>query len=81
MLNQLDCHIHLTATQIEAWYRGQVKQVIAQSTDGRRIQLPIHHLQPYFEHLGVHGLFRLVFTDAGEMVSLNRLDSKDSHIP
>lgn len=72
-MQQLIVDLALPADRFLAWYRGQADRVLMRSRDGRSISLPAHHLRPFLTHEGVHGSFVLKFTDAGKLVSLERL--------
>lgn len=65
--------ICLPADRLQAVYRGQANRVLVVSRDGRRINLPAHHLRRFMTHSGVHGSFELEFDDAGQLLALRRL--------
>lgn len=65
--------IALSAEKLLAVYRGEANRVLLFSRDGRRVSLPAHHLRPFLDHRGVNGTFRLEFSDAGELLDLQRL--------
>ena len=52
---------------------GERLQAIYGSRDGRRVNLPAHHLRPFIGHDGVHGTFRLDFSEDGRLLALQRL--------
>ena len=41
---------------------GDAGAILLRSRDGRRVNLPAHHLRPFIGHDGVHGTFRLDFS-------------------
>jgi len=65
--------ISLPADRLQALYRGQANRVQVTSRDGRRVNLPAHHLRPFVTHAGVHGSFELEFDDSGRLLALRRL--------
>jgi len=65
--------IYLPADRLQAVYRGDANRVLVVSRDGRRINLPAHHLRPFITHSGVRGSFELEFDDAGLLLALRRL--------
>ena len=64
----------LPAERYLAWYQGQAGRVLMHARDGRSISLPAHYLRPFLTHEGVYGSFVLTFTDAGKLVSFERLE-------
>lgn len=65
--------IALSAERFLAVYQGRANRVQVRSRDGRRVSLPAHHLRPFLDHAGVHGVFELEFSAAGELIELRRL--------
>ncbi|MFV3304409.1 DUF2835 domain-containing protein [Pseudomonas sp. NY15181] len=65
--------ICLPVDRLQAVYRGDANRVLVLSRDGRRINLPAHHLRPFVTHSGVQGSFELEFDDAGRLLALRRL--------
>lgn len=65
--------INLPADRLQAVYRGQANRVLVVSRDGRRINLPAHHLRRFMTHSGVQGSFELEFDDTGRLLALRRL--------
>ena len=65
--------ISLPAERLQAVYRAQANRVLVTSRDGRRINLPAHHLRRFMTHSGVHGTFELEFDDTGRLLALRRL--------
>lgn len=65
--------IALSAEQILLAYQGHAKRALIRSREGKKVSLPLHHLRGYLTHNGVHGVFELVFSDKGELLSLTRL--------
>lgn len=65
--------ICLPADRLQAVYRGGAYRVLGVSRDGRRTNLPVHHLRRFITRSGVQGNFELEFDDAGRLLSLRRL--------
>lgn len=72
-MQQLIIDLALPAERYLSWYQGRAERVLMYSRDGRRVSLPAHHLRPFLTHSGVHGSFRLSFTDEGKLLKLERL--------
>lgn len=71
-MKQIAVSIHLTAKQVEDYYRGQARYVVAEAADGRTVQLPINVLHKYILKDGIRGHF-VVTTD--ENYKFKRIDS------
>ncbi len=71
-MKQLVVSINLTPKQVEEYYRGTVRYVVAEAADGRTVQLPIKVLHKYISKTGIQGHF-LVTTD--ENYKFKRIDS------
>lgn len=65
--------IAISAERLLAVYQGQANRILLRSRDGRRVNLPAHHLRPFLAHEGVYGAFVLEFNSRGELLSLQRL--------
>ncbi|WP_120996432.1 DUF2835 domain-containing protein [Stutzerimonas urumqiensis] len=72
-MQSLVLDIALPAERLVAVYQGRANRIMATSRDGRRVSLPVHHLRPYLTREGIHGSFRLEFSDSGELKALTRL--------
>lgn len=70
----IDVIIDLSAEQCEAHYAGAVEQVYASSVDGRRVLLPAQALRQVIVRDGVHGVFRLSYTEAGRFASMQAIE-------
>ena len=46
-MKQIAVSICLTPRQVEEYYRGRVRYVIAEAADGRTVQMPIKVLHKY----------------------------------
>ena len=56
-----------------SYYQGTVRNVLAVSVDGRRIQFPADRLRPFVTHDGVRGEFVLEFDDNNKYVGMRRI--------
>jgi len=65
--------IALPAERFLAVYQGRANRVLLYSRDGRKVSLPAHHLRPFLRHDGIHGVFELEFSTAGELLGLRQL--------
>ncbi len=61
-MKQISLSLQLTPRQVEEYYRGRARHVVAEAADGRIIQLPIKVLHPFISKQGIQGDF-LVTTD------------------
>ncbi len=64
--------VSLTASQYEEMYRGSKKHVIAHSSDGRRVRLPLLVFQKFITHEGLHGIFEVEFDEHNKLVNLEK---------
>lgn len=69
-----DVRLAIAAEQWLTLYRGEVKSVSAVADNGKRVQFPASVLQSFVAYEGVHGHFRLFFTDDLRFVRVQRLD-------
>ncbi len=65
--------LNISATDYQAYYRGQSQVVMAQSEDGHRLQFPAIELRKFVSHTGVHGRFEITFTDESKLVNLRKV--------
>lgn len=66
--------LNLSAERMQLVYQGQANRVVVKSRDGRNVSVPAHHFRQFLSHSGVHGSFVLEFSEAGELLSLRRLE-------
>lgn len=69
----IDVVLELSVEACLAHYEGRVGQVLAYSLDGRRVAFPAEALRRVVTRDGVHGTFRLIFTNEGRFQSITRL--------
>lgn len=65
--------LNISPEQYLSYYQGAVRNVIATSSDGRRVQFPADRLRPFVTHDGVRGEFVLEFDADNRFVALRRL--------
>jgi len=75
-LHQLEFYLEISATKLENYYRGRVREVLAHSTDGRRVRFPLSLLRPFVSHSGVQGWFRISFDQSMRCQSLEKIDAE-----
>lgn len=69
----IDVIIELSFEACLAHYEGRVGQVHTRSLDGRRVIFPAEALRRVVTHDGVHGVFRLTFSEEGRFESIRPL--------
>ncbi len=65
--------INLTTQQVEQYYRGSARWVVARAADGRTVQLPLKVLHPFIGKDGIHGLFIVTTDQHHKFQSIDRL--------
>lgn len=66
----IDIVLELTADQCLAHYRGAARWVHARSVSGKKVAFPAQALRRIVGPDGVHGVYRLRFSEAGRFESL-----------
>ena len=64
--------LSISSQQYLAYYRGSVRQVVAQSTTGATVQFPAALLTPFVTTAGISGRFVLTCEDSGKGAVLRR---------
>lgn len=65
--------LNLSASKIEAYYRGRAQSIIVRATNGLKLQFPANLILPYVARDGVKGQFLLSYDQNGKALSLRRL--------
>ena len=65
--------LRIDPDEFEAYYRGEVRNVLVTSIDGRRLQFPANILRPFVTRDGIEGLFVLRYDADGRFHSIERL--------
>ena len=76
-MKQIALSLHLTSRQIEDYYRGKARHVVAEAADGRIVQLPIKVLHSFISEDGIVGDFLVTTDDDHKFVSIDRLKPDD----
>lgn len=72
-MNRYEFALHISPDQYLDYYRGTVREVIARSTTGQRVQFPASLLQRFVAPEGIHGRFALTCDDQHRHPQLERL--------
>ncbi|MCT7361064.1 MAG: hypothetical protein COB09_11990 [Thalassobium sp.] len=72
-MQRIELNLAISAQEYQRFYRGQVKQVVAQALDGRTIRFPANVLQQVVQHEGIYGRFAIEFDDQGKFQRIVRL--------
>jgi hypothetical protein len=65
--------VSLSAYKYKEMYRGTIKSLVAQSRDGRMVQLPLNIFQQFVTHQGIFGSFEVEFDDNRKLVGIQKL--------
>ena len=71
-MKQFEFVLSITSQQYLQYYRGSVRQVVAQSTTGATVQFPAALLIPFVTSAGIGGRFVLTCEDSGKGAELRR---------
>lgn len=71
-MKQFEFVLSISSQQYLQYYRGSVRQVLAQSTSGARVQFPAALLTPFVTLGGISGRFVLTCEDSGRGAELRR---------
>lgn len=72
-MNRFEFTINLSANEYLKYYRGSVNKVIAQCSDGTKIQFPALLLKRFVTNEGVHGNFVLSCDADGKGSEIQRI--------
>ncbi len=72
-MRQFEFALSITSQQYLEYYRGSVRQVVAQATTGVSVQFPAGLLTPFVTTAGIRGRFELTCEDSGKGARLRRL--------
>lgn len=68
----IDVDIHISEDEVQRAYEG-VGQVFAYSLDGRSIRFPVKILWQFIARDGIHGRFRIEYSDKGQFEQITRI--------
>lgn len=66
--------LNIPGDDYQRLYQGTVRDVVAFSSDGRRVRFPAAILRPYVSHSGVSGQFRLMFDQQNRFQAIEKID-------
>lgn len=67
--------LKVSAEECLAFYQSQALNVHTYSIDGRSVIFPRRLLRTMVDHQGIHGLFRITYTQDGHFESIERVSS------
>ncbi len=73
-LQRVTVELDISAERFIALYQGTAKEVLATSTEGKRVRFPANILRPFVTSLGVQGRFEICFTWDNRFHSINELN-------
>jgi len=65
--------VALPAFKYEAMYAGSAKNLVANSLDGRKVQLPLFAFQRFVTHQGINGVFEVEFDDSNKLIGVTQI--------
>jgi hypothetical protein len=71
-VTRYEFHLRIPAAQYLDFYRGTMRQVIAKTITGQKVQFPASLLQQHVGYDGIHGRFVLTVGENNKCVSLDR---------
>ena len=72
-MRQFEFALSIPSQQYLQYYRGAVRQVVAQTHSGETVQFPAGLLTPFVTAAGISGRFVLTCDDTGKGAQLQRL--------
>jgi hypothetical protein len=66
--------LHINADEFQRLYEGSVKEVVARSSDGRRVRFPANILRSFVTHAGISGRFHIYFDSNNRFQSIEKID-------
>ncbi len=69
----LTVDIRISPRDLLQYYQGVAKVIVAPSTTGQRVQLPVSALRPFVTANGVQGRFEIHFCDTGKLIDINQI--------
>ncbi|TQV76583.1 DUF2835 family protein [Aliikangiella marina] len=70
---QIVFDLSISPIEYQQYYRGEIKWVITNSLDGRKVQFPANLLTQHVTHEGIHGRFVLHYLASGKALKLDKL--------
>jgi Protein of unknown function (DUF2835) len=72
-VNKIVVNLAISAQEYQLLYAGEVKDVLAQDVEGKRVRFPASILRPYVQHQGIHGQFAIEFDVNNRFKKITRL--------
>lgn len=66
-------NLAISSNEFTRFYRGQAKQVICTTSDGRTVQFPAAVLRPHLMHEGIYGSFEIEFSSENKFIGIRKL--------
>ena len=76
-MKQIAVSIYLTPRQVEDYYRGRARYVIAEAVDGRTVQMPIKVLHKFISKEGIRGNFIITTDENHKFKHINSMTLND----
>jgi|TARA_B100001971_G_C18181580_1_gene533061 hypothetical protein len=76
-MKQIAVSIYLTPRQVEDYYRGRARYVIAEAADGRTVQMPIKVLHKYISKEGIRNNFIITTDENHKFKHINSVTLND----
>jgi hypothetical protein len=73
-LRSIVVRLRISADEFQRLYEGTIRDVAAQSIDGRRVQFPAIILRPFVTHVGILGTFNIQFGDDNRFQHIEKID-------
>ena len=65
--------LNIDGDRLKAWYRGDVKTVLARDRAGRWVRFPAQALREFVDHTGVSGTFEVTVDATNRLQGVARL--------
>ena len=72
-MREVTVSLSISAQDYLAHYQGSVREVVALSSDGRKIRFPSTILQSFVSHGGIHGRFVISFDANNKFQNIRRI--------
>jgi len=66
--------VALVADKFQKLYQGTARNLLVNSRDGRRIQLPLAIFRPFLTHQGVFGVFMVKFDANNKLLDIKKIN-------
>lgn len=71
-MKRFDFSMGLPAYKLKEYYRGNVKNVVATTDEGLRVQLPLEVFRPHVTEAGIYGIFAVYVDDNHKLIRLEK---------